>query len=128
MADNAAKKYYSAEQWNEAIQQPVETPVHKTLPQQAPTKVTWSRFEKLLVTACGLVLTFMMVVLVSTKISLTNTQHQLQNINSKISKVNNQNTSSKQVISELTSQSHLEKVAKDNGLTLSDDSIRNVNK
>jgi cell division protein FtsL len=127
MADNAAKQYNSQE-WQQAVEQPRVAPSPQVAPNQAPLKVSWSRFEKILVTACGLVLTFMMVTLVSTKITLTNNQHQLQNVNTKITKISNKNSSAKQVISELTSQSHLEKVAKKHGLTLSNNNIRNVNK
>ncbi|KIS03092.1 cell division protein FtsL [Paucilactobacillus wasatchensis] len=129
MAQNAAEQLI-VDPSNEAVEiaQPKHRPIHTPAPSVLPKKVTWSKFEKVLVTSCSLVLTFMMITLVSTKIAVTNTQHQLQNVNSSITKVKSSNTSNRQVINELTSQSHLEKVAKENGLTISNTDIRNVNK
>ncbi|BAP85920.1 cell division protein FtsL [Paucilactobacillus hokkaidonensis JCM 18461] len=129
MAQNAAEQL-TVEQTNEAAQiaQPKQQPIHTPVPTTLPNKITWSKFEKVLVSGCSLVLTCMMIMLVATKISVTNTQHQLQNVNANITKVGSSNTSTRQVINELTSQSHLEKVAQKNGLTISNTDIRNVNK
>lgn len=125
MASNAAKQLPLEEL---AISQPQKRPEREPGQLPVPDKVGWSKFEKALVTVCGVVLTFMMISLVSTKIAVTNAQHRMQNVNSEITKVNSQNTSSQQVISELTSQSHLEQVAQKYGLTISNSNIRNVNK
>lgn len=125
MASNAAKQLPLEElsiNQPQRKQQPVTEP--NVVP--APDKVGWSKFEKALVTVCGIVLTFMMISLVSAKIAVTNAQHNLQNVNSQITKVNNKNTSANQVISELTSQKHLEQVAQKYGLTISNSNIRNV--
>ncbi|WP_137597164.1 cell division protein FtsL [Paucilactobacillus kaifaensis] len=129
MAQNAAEQIID-ETTNEAVEiaQPMQRPIHTSVPLAQPKKITWSKFEKVLVSSCSLVLTFMMVMLVATKIAATNSQHKLQNVNTTISKVNNSNTSTRQVINELTSQSHLEKVAQKSGLTISNTDIRNVNK
>lgn len=129
MAQNAAEQIIDKSA-NEAVEiaQPMQQPIHTPVPMAQPKKITWSKFEKVLVSSCSLVLTFMMVTLVATKIAATNAQHELQNVNTHIAKVNSSNTSTRQVINELTSQSHLEKVAQKNGLTISNTDIRNVNK
>lgn len=127
MASNAAKQIPLEEL---QVSQPQVKSTPERAPRQVPMpdKVGWSKFEKALVTVCGVMLTFMMISLVSTKIAVTNAQHKLQNVNTQITKVNSQNTSSKQVIGELTSQQHLEQVAQKYGLTISNSNIRNVNK
>lgn len=127
MASNAAKQL-PLEDLPSSQPRIKTTPKRAVEPNLEPEKVGWSKFEKALVTVCGVVLTFMMISLVSTKIAVTTAQHQLQNVNTQITKVNSQNTSAKQVIGELTSQQHLEQVAQKYGLTISNSNIRNVNK
>ena len=69
----------------------------------------------------------MTIALVTTKIQ-TSRQQVLQTIQQKITTQTSQNTSQQQEIGELTSQSHLKKMAAKYGLTDTSASVRNVNK
>lgn len=112
------------------IEQPQRQAQPRVSPQQHPSshKLPVSKFEKCLLTACGLVLAVMMVCVVSSKIALTNAQHNLQSINNQITTVQNHNTNAQQQINELQSRSRLDKIAKKQGLSLENARIRNVNK
>ncbi|WP_125581857.1 cell division protein FtsL [Levilactobacillus cerevisiae] len=112
------------------IEQPQRQAQPQLNPQQHPNshKLPISKFEKCLLTACGLVLAVMMVCVVSAKITTTNAQHNLQSINSRITTVQNHNTNAQQQINELQSRSRLDKIAKKQGLSLQNARIRNVNK
>ncbi len=102
----------------------VETHVQPT---PVSAKVPVSKFEILLCLVASLVLGWMVVNLISAKITLNAKQEQLQAVQTKVSSVNSSNTSIQQEIAELTSQSHLKKVAQKYGLTDANSSVRNVN-
>lgn len=90
--------------------------------------VTWSKFERSLVTVCSIVTVFMMISLLSTKNTMNTRQHKLQDLQSQIAQVKYNNTSQKQAIAEMTSQSQLKSAAKKYGLADHNSSVRNVNK
>lgn len=93
-----------------------------------PKRLSWSKFEKCLLAVGGLMLVGMMLCLVTMKIGVSSAQQQLQDVNSKITSFENKNTNDRQTISELLNRSRLEKIAKKDGMTLSNSKIRNVNK
>lgn len=85
-------------------------------------------FEKLLIVCGSAVLTVLMLLVVSSKIALSESQHQLQHLDSQITRVNSNNTNLQQQVGELQSSSRLQKIAKENGMSLSNGNIRNVTK
>lgn len=97
-------------------------------PQPAQQRVPFSKFEHLLIGVCSLVVLGMMVMLVSTKIAVSNGQHKLQSIQTQISNVNSSNISKKEEISYLSSQSHLKKTAVQYNLKDSNSDVRDVTK
>ena len=108
------------------------TPVHKTVATPNPAlktqRVPFSAFEKVLCVTFSMIIFGLALALVSTNIAVGNAQSQLQTVQSKISKVQASNTSASQQISELSSRTRLNKVAKRYGLSLNNSSIRNVYK
>lgn len=110
----------------------IEQPKRQTrqTPQQHPQgeKLPVSKFEKCLMTVCGLALALLMVCVVSSKIAMSTAEHHLQSINNQVTTIQNHNTSKQQQINELQSRSRLDKIAKKQGLTLENARIRNVNK
>lgn len=93
-----------------------------------PHKLPVSKFEKCLMTVCGLVLAVLMVSVVSAKIAMSNAQHDLQAVNQTTTTYQNRNTNDQQEINELQSRSRLDKIAKKQGLSLENARIRTVNK
>ncbi|MGP4116573.1 cell division protein FtsL [Levilactobacillus zymae] len=91
-------------------------------------KLPVSKFEKCLVTACGLVLAVLMVCVVSAKIAMSNAQRDLQTVNQTTATYQNRNTNAQQEINELQSRSRLDKIAQKQGLSLENARIRTVNK
>ncbi|GAD17403.1 cell division protein FtsL [Lentilactobacillus otakiensis] len=87
-----------------------------------------SSFEKLLIVCGSAVLTVLMLVVVSSKIALSNSQHELQHLDNRIVNVRNNNTNLKQQIGELQSSTRLDKIAHKSGMSLSNANIRNVTK
>ncbi|WP_318765910.1 cell division protein FtsL [Lactiplantibacillus carotarum] len=108
------------------------TPVHKTVVTPNPAiktrRVPFSAFEKCLCVGLSLVVFSLAIMLVSTNIAIGNSQSHLQTVQTKITKVQAGNTSASQQISELSSRSRLNKVAKQYGLSLNNGNIRNVYK
>ncbi|MBG1237119.1 cell division protein FtsL [Lactiplantibacillus plantarum subsp. plantarum] len=110
------------------------TPVHKTKTVVTPNpsiktqRVAFSLFEKVLCVSLSLVVFGLAIMLVSTNIATSNAQSQLQTVQTKVTKVQAKNTSAAQEISELSSRSRLNKIAKQYGLSLNNGSIRNVYK
>ncbi|ASG80975.1 cell division protein FtsL [Lactobacillus pentosus] len=110
------------------------TPVHKTTTVATPNpaiktqRVAFSMFEKVLCVGLSLVVFSLAIMLVSTNITATNAESELQTVQEKVSKVQAKNTSAAQEISELSSRSRLNKIAKQYGLSLNNGSIRNVYK
>ncbi|GHP14997.1 cell division protein FtsL [Lentilactobacillus fungorum] len=95
---------------------------------RAAERLKLSAFEKLLIVSGSVILTVLMLLVVSSKIALSNAQHQLQHVDSQIVNVQNDNTNLKQQIGELQSSSRLEKVAKQGNMSLKNANIRNVTK
>lgn len=87
-----------------------------------------SSFEKLLIVCGSAMLTVLMLVVVSSKIALSNSQHELQHLDNQIVNVRNNNTNLKQQIGELQSSTRLDKIAHKSGMSLSNANIRNVTK
>ncbi|WP_283678888.1 cell division protein FtsL [Lentilactobacillus sp. Marseille-Q4993] len=87
-----------------------------------------SRFEKLLMGIGGAIAAVMCIFVISSKIALTNSQHQLQQLDNRIVTMHNKNTTLTQQIGELQSSSRLQKIAKNNGMSLNNANIRNVTK
>ncbi|CAJ1227325.1 hypothetical protein LZY01_23980 [Levilactobacillus zymae] len=112
----------------------IEHPQPRVRPQGQPQgqprrqKLPVSKFEKCLVTACGLVLAVLMVCVVSAKIAMSNAQRDLQTVNQTTATYQNRNTNAQQEINELQSRSRLDKIAQKQGLSLENARIRTVNK
>ena len=87
-----------------------------------------SSFEKLLIVCGSAILTVLMLVVVSSKIALSNSQHELQHLDNRITNVRNSNTNLKQQIWELQSSTRLDKIAHKSGMSLKNANIRNVTK
>ncbi|GAA2969345.1 cell division protein FtsL [Lentilactobacillus parakefiri] len=87
-----------------------------------------SSFEKLLIVCGSAVLTVLMLVVVSSKIALSNSQHELQHLDNQIVTVRTSNTNLKQQIGELQSSTRLDKIAHKSGMSLLNANIRNVTK
>lgn len=106
-------------------------PTTVSTPAAAPVvqpRLKVNTFEKLLVVACTLVVALLMVMVVNSKIALTNSEHQLQQLQSTSSKISTENTNLDQQISELQSSTRLEAIAQKDGMSLSNSRIRNVTK
>jgi len=125
---NLAKEIFQQAEPTYTPAQPV-APVKPAEPKlKAKTRVGFSTFEKALGLTGSLICVALMIVLVSSKIALTNAQHNLQQVDNRISKVQSQNTNYKQQIGALQSSNRLEKIAHDSGMSLSNANIRNVTK
>lgn len=105
-------------------------PLHKQAAQPitVPQHLNVSKFEKCLIAVGSLVVVVMALCLVNTKIGISAAQQRLQDVESKITQFDNKNTNNRQTINELMNRSRLEKIAKQNGMTLRNSKIRNVNK
>lgn len=101
---------------------------HSTQVVSKPATLPVSQFEKCLAVGLSLVLVVMALMVVNAKNGVSAAQQHLQDVNSQITRYENKNTSDRQTINELMNRSRLEKVAKQNGMTLSDSKVRNVNK
>lgn len=114
----------------QALPKQPTAPLHSHSKQvvSTPKALPVSKFEKCLLAVGGLILVGMMLLLVNTKIGVSSAQQHLQDVNSQITRLENKNTSDRQTINELMNRSRLEKVAKQNGMTLSNSKVRNVNK
>ncbi|GEK27963.1 cell division protein FtsL [Furfurilactobacillus siliginis] len=120
---------------NLAQAQPYSTPqraqpkqIETVTPQAAPKRLPISGFEILLGAICGIVIVCFAVNIIHSRIDITNAQRNLQTTQVQLSHVNNENAAATQEISELTSRTRLDTVAKKNGLTLTSQNIRNVSK
>ena len=120
MDANTARELRQVEPTPQPEQQPEFHPVKE--------KVPVSKFEVLLGIVCTVIVAWMVVSVISSKIALTNDQQQFQQVQTKITKINGSNTSIQQEIAEVTSQSNLQRIAHKYGLTDAYSSVRNVNK
>ncbi len=91
-------------------------------------KVTWSPFERSLVLVGSIVTLFLVITLLSTKVTMNSRQHHLQDLQNQITRVKNSNTSAHQEIAELTSQTNLKAAAHKYGLTDKISNVRNIDK
>lgn len=107
----------------------ISTPKRVQTPEiGANQRLGLNAFEKALIACGSVMLTVLMLVVVSSKISLSDSQHQLQHLDTRITNIHNNNTNLQQQIGELQSSSRLQKIAKENGMSLSNGNIRNVTK
>lgn len=90
--------------------------------------VTWSTFERALVTVCSVLTLCLTLSLLSTKNTINTRQHQLQDLQTKVYQAKNDNASHRQAIADLTNQSQLRAAAKKYGLVDHNSNVRNVNK
>ncbi|GEP19713.1 cell division protein FtsL [Pediococcus argentinicus] len=102
--------------------------LHKAREVAKARNLALSKFEKVLLIFCTFVLLVLMVVVVSGKINLSNAQHKLDTTQEKVTTVSNQNNLLKQEVNQLSSQSRLNKIGQNSGLTLKSKNIRNVNR
>ncbi|MBZ2404673.1 cell division protein FtsL [Liquorilactobacillus hordei] len=123
MAQNTARQLETVPKRQEQA-----TPIHKASPKVKSTRVPFSGFEIMSVTLLSLLFMGMMILVISSKVNLSSTQYKLQNINQKIVEIQNDNVNTKQEVSELSNKSRLMKFAQDAGLSMNDNSIRNVSK
>lgn len=122
--NNLARSFAQAEP-KKVVSTPDQVVIKKVRVSQ---RLNLSVFEKLLIVCGSALLTVLMLVVVSSKIALSNSQHQLQHLDSQTVNVRNDNTNLKQQIGELQSSSRLDKIAKQSGMSLSNHNIRNVTK
>ena len=101
--------------------------VHQQLGPSVKT-VTWSTFERGLVTVCSILTLCLTISLLSTKNTINSRQHQLQDLQTKVYQAKNDNASHRQAIADMTSQSQLLSAAKKYGLVDHNSNVRNVNK
>lgn len=102
--------------------------LHKAREVAKARNLALSKFEKVLLIFCTFVLLVLMAVVVSGKINLSNAQHKLDTTQEKVTTVSNQNNLLKQEVNQLSSQSRLNKIGQNGGLTLKSQNIRNVNR
>lgn len=91
-----------------------------------PDNVPYTFFEKMLFTCCSIVTIVLLTFIVSASISQTNAQHSLSDAQKELVSSQNQNTTIKQEIGELTSSSRMDRIAKQQGLTLNENNIRTI--
>lgn len=118
MADSSAR--------NLGYEQPDQAKAKQTTIILNPGKVAWTKMEKFLVIAGTLITFCLMAMLVVTSTSATSAQEKLANEEKIVSSKQNSNADLKQEIGELSSSSNLNKVAKQQGLTLIESNIRNI--
>ncbi|GAX01831.1 cell division protein FtsL [Secundilactobacillus silagei] len=126
MAQNNLATQYQPQTLPKQPQVPLHRPSKQAV--SVPKELPVSRFEKCLLTVGGVLIVGMMLWLVSTQIGVSTSQQHLQDVNTQIASFENKNTNDRQTINELLNRSRLEKVAKANGMTLSNSKVRNVNK
>lgn len=91
-------------------------------------KIAFSAKEKILVGILAVVTLFMMLFLISEKVSITVSQQRLQKVNTSVELITSKNVDLRQEIGELTSSARLTEYAHKHGMTLSDKNVRNVSK
>ena len=127
MAANAAPKF------NQPISEPKPQSAPsrqlKRTPRFAPLKrVRFSPFEKIMITVGTLVVTALLVLLVSTKITTNNRQEHLQNLQSTATSLSSSNSDQQQEIDEKTNSSNLKSMASKYSMSDVTNSTRNVSK
>lgn len=73
-------------------------------------------------------MTALAFLVINSNTRLTAAQMKAQSLNDSITKISNANVNKKQEISELSSRSRLDKIAKEAGMTIDEQKIRNVTK
>lgn len=91
-----------------------------------PNKVPFSRSEIFILIAGSIVTIAMAAMLVFTSVAATSAQHQLANIQTELTSSQTDFSNLRQEIGELTSSSRMNKIAKQEGLSLIESNIRTV--
>ena len=91
-----------------------------------PGKVPYSKGEKLLTAAGILIAACLSALLIAASTSETSAQRHLQTEQRAVVSEQNRNSDLKQEIGELSSNTHLNQVAKKEGLSLIESNIRNI--
>lgn len=116
MADTLRKRYEEEESGK----------VTETKMALDPGRVSFSTGEKLLVAAGVLIASCLSAMLIAASTSETNAQRHLQTEQRAVVSEQNCNADLKQEIGELSSNTHLNQVAKKEGLSLIESNIRNI--
>lgn len=105
-------------------------PSLRVMPDQSGqmSRARWTHKEFLLCGACGLVVSLLLVFVVASSVAVNNANRNLATSQTQIDKIGSKNSNLKQEINELSSHTRLQKVANKYGLTLANQSIRNVSK
>ncbi|WP_289576672.1 cell division protein FtsL [Limosilactobacillus pontis] len=119
VVSNTARELSNEQEAPQRVQQPRPVSV---------SKVAWSPFERSLMIVGSIVTLFLIITLLSTKVTMNSRQHRLQDLQNQITRVKNANTSTHQEIAELTSQSNLKAAAHKYGLSDKISNVRNINK
>jgi cell division protein FtsL len=91
-----------------------------------PGKVPLTKAEKFLIAAGTLIASCLMAMLIAASVSQTNAQRHLEGQQQAVVSEQNRNADLKQEIGELSSNTHLNQVAKKEGLSLIESNIRNI--
>ncbi|MCF1783220.1 cell division protein FtsL [Lactobacillus mulieris] len=91
-----------------------------------PNKVPFSWSEIFILIAGSIVTIAMAAMLVFTSVAATSAQHQLANIQTELTSSQTDSSNLRQEIGELTSSSRMNKIAKQEGLSLIESNIRTV--
>lgn len=91
-----------------------------------PNKVPFSRSEIFILIAGSIVTIAMAAMLVFTSVAANSAQHQLANIQTELTSSQTDSSNLRQEIGELTSSSRMNKIAKQEGLSLIESNIRTV--
>ncbi|MCT4410445.1 cell division protein FtsL [Leuconostoc pseudomesenteroides] len=122
MAQNAYE-YSSAA----AQQAPLTQPRYRQRKAIKYKAAVWTKKERGLVIFVAAVVLSLMVGAVFTSMQITKATNSTTAIETKISNTKQNNDDLQNKIQDVTSKSNLDKVAKKYGMTLSDDSVRNIN-
>ncbi|MEJ6400802.1 cell division protein FtsL [Nicoliella lavandulae] len=91
-------------------------------------KFKLTKVEKLLYSFFLVTILLLTLFTIAAKNGFSASQQDLQDVNQNVEKIHNDNGNLKQEISELQSSSRLQSIAQKNGLSLSNNNIRNVRK
>ncbi|MBU7554922.1 cell division protein FtsL [Pediococcus ethanolidurans] len=126
--NNLAEAFPASKPVKRRIPDIKEGTLYKAKAVAIPKSLPFSKFEKILMTFCGIILTGLMIFVVSGKIALSSAEHDLSSSQAQVTKVTSDNSNLKQEVNQLSSRTRLNKIAKQYGLSLTTQNIRNVNK
>lgn len=104
--------------------QPEQTPKIRKVAYNNP----YIKKKYILMIGAAVWMTVLAFLVINSNTRLTAVQIQSQKLNSSITQITNDNVNKKQEISELSSRSRLDKIAKEAGMTIDEQKIRNVTK